>query len=341
MLLRLGASPDQAYGSTKVQLYAADNLVFLLGAVFAGTRRSDLRLFLYLVLAVAAATASLMVVKLLSGIPLVAAVGGRFSLAATEYPIYLGRTSADGIIIAFYAILAAATVRTRLLAMMALPVLIAALLSAGSRGPVVALMLGLVIFAAFAATNRRARRRMLLIAGVLVVTAMIVPLVVPGSVLTRSLSAILGGTSGLSSNGRFTLWSQAYTTFEQHSFLGIGTGGFGALSAENLYPHNLFLEIAAELGLVGLVVIVGIVGSLAMNLIATWRAAVGTDRLDVAVIFALFTDALVNALLSGAVQDNVEIWIWGGVGVGMSARLATRRLRSRRGNGMTARGYAT
>ncbi len=38
MLVRLGISPDQAYGSVKVQLYAADVLIVLAGAVLVGTR---------------------------------------------------------------------------------------------------------------------------------------------------------------------------------------------------------------------------------------------------------------------------------------------------------------
>ncbi len=328
MLLRLGASTDQAYGATKVQLYLADNLVFLLGAVFVGTNRSDLRLLLYLVLTVAVLTASLMLVKLLAG-SAVAAVGGRFSLSATEYPIYLGRTSAEGLIIAFYAVLAAITVRAHLMAMMAIPLLAAALLAAGSRGPVLALVIGLMTLLALTASNRLIRRRMLLLAGALVATALVVPLVVPGSVITRSLSAVLGDSAhGLSSNGRLVLWSQAYTALEQHPFVGIGTGGFAALSAENPYPHNLFLEVAAELGLVGLAVVIALVGSLIASLISTWRATAGNGRLAAAVVAALFVNALVNALVSGAIQDNFEIWIWGGVGVGMAARLAARRLQA-------------
>lgn len=324
MLLRLGASPDQAYGSTKAQLYAADNLVFLLGAIFVGTRRSDLRLYLYLILGIAATAATLLVAKLLSG-SAVTAVGGRFSLAATEYPIYLGRTSANGILIAVYVIVGTTNRFARTATTVALLALIAALLAAGSRGPVVALLFGLVIFTALTATNQRARNRMMLAAAALAFATVIVPLIVPGSVITRSLSTIAGSASGLSSNGRSALWVQAYTIFEQHPFLGVGTGGFSAINVFNPYPHNVFLEMAAELGLAGLAIIVALIGTLTARLVSTWRHTIDMDRLDAAVVFALFINALVNALVSGAIQDNRDIWIWGGLGVGMSVRALSRR----------------
>jgi hypothetical protein len=42
-------------------------------------------------------------------------------------------------------------------------------------------------------------------------------------------------------------------------------------------------------------------------------------------LISLFVSAVVNALFSGAIQDNVDVWLWGGLGVGMYARYATAR----------------
>jgi hypothetical protein len=41
----------------------------------------------------------------------------------------------------------------------------------------------------------------------------------------------------------------------------------------------------------------------------------------------LFVSALVNAFVSGAIQDNKEIWVWGGLAVGMSTRVLFQRTR--------------
>jgi O-antigen ligase len=325
MLLRLGVSADQAYGATKVQLYVADNLVFLLGAVFVGARRVDLRLFFAVMLAVASGGAFLLVLKLASG-GLHTTLENRFSLSAQEYPIYLGRNSADGLIIAIYAALAATRAWTRLAAVAVLPLLLVALVAAGSRGPIVAFLIGAVTLIALTAGG--ARRRLLMVGAGLLAAAIVVPFALPGATVGRSISVLLGGVNGLSSNGRSELWAQAFTAFAQHPLLGIGTGGFGAINPAEPYPHNILLEVAAELGTVGLLLLIGVLASAAAALARAWRASGGRDRLDASVIITLFVVALVNALFSGAIADNREIWIWGGLGLGMSARTMAARVRA-------------
>lgn len=332
MLLRLGASAGEPYGSKKVQLYITDDLIFMLGAIFVGARKSDLRLFLLLFLGVTSLGALLLLDQLLSGSAR-ATVGERFSLSSQEYPIALARSSADGLTIAIYVILAAKKASLRLLGLAMVPVLVVAMLAAGSRGPVLAFFFGLIGLIALTAASGRARRRLLQVAGGLLLAAFIVPLVIPGSAAGRALSTILGGSQGLSSNGRSHLWSLALNAFAQHPLLGIGTGGFATLSTE-LYPHNILLEAAAELGLLGALVMLTIIGSSLRRLVQAWRTALGAEKLDAVILIALFLSALGNALFSGAIQNNQEIWIWGGLGLGMSARLTA-------GAGSLARGQTT
>ncbi len=322
MILRLSPSPGEEYGSMKTLLFAADNLVFFMGALFVGSRRSDLRLFLLLILAVTAGGALMLLFEFASGSAR-AVVGERFSLGAQEYPIYLARSSADGLIIATYTILTASSAKVRLWAIAVFPVLVIAMIAAGSRGPVLAFLFALIVLIALTAAAGRARRRLTQVATGLLVATVIVPTVVPSSAVGRALSAILGGANGLSTNGRAELWSQAITLFGQHPLLGIGTGGFSALNTE-LYPHNILLEVAAELGFVGLMVLLGFLVTALTRLIALWRTAPDDQKLNAAVLIALFLAALINAFFSGAIKDNQEIWLWAGVGIGMSTRLARR-----------------
>jgi O-antigen ligase len=338
MLLRLGASADQAYGGTKIQLYIADNLVFLIGGIFVGSRRSDLRLFFAVMLAVATGGAFLLALKLASG-GLHETLANRFSLSAQEYPIYLGRSAADGLIIAIYAVLVASRTWTRLAALAALPLLAIALIAAGSRGPIVAFVAGAIALVTLTATAGQARRRLLFVGAGLLAAVIVVPLALPGATVGRALSTLIGGNSGLSSNGRSALWAQAFTAFAQHPFIGIGTGGFGALNAAEPYPHNILLEMAAELGIVGALLFIGIVVSAAAAMARAWRAATGRDSLDAVVIITLFIAAIVNGLFSGAVSDNKEIWLWAGLGLGMCARVVWARaseLAPRRGGALEA-----
>jgi hypothetical protein len=43
------------------------------------------------------------------------------------------------------------------------------------------------------------------------------------------------------------------------------------------------------------------------------------------ILVALFVNALVNANFSDPIQGNPDVWIWGGLAVGMSAAIAARR----------------
>ena len=318
MVFRLSASADEAYGSMKVQLYIANNLLFLVGAVCVGARRSSLRLFLGLTLVILAAGAVLLLGKLLGG-GAQQQFSGRFAISAQQGAINLGRDSSNGALIAIAVILIANRLWVRMAAIAVLPVLLVSLLAAGSRGPVLAFVAGLIVLVALVAAGGRARRQLAIVGAVLLAAAIIVPLVVPGSSIGRSLSTIVGSAGGLSSNGRSGLWALAFSTFGNHPLFGIGTGGFAALNPET-FPHNLLLEMAVEVGIIGLLAVASMIVMMGRRLLLAWQHTTGTERLEVALVFALFVSALVNALFSGAIQDNTDVWLWGGLGLGIYAR---------------------
>lgn len=321
MLVRVGTSPDQAYGLTKVQLYTADNLVFLVGGIFVGAQRRSLSLFFILLLAVLSAGALLLIGFLVSGHAQqqYGVNTGRFTISAQQGAINLGRDSATGALIAISLILMSRRSAVRLAALAVLPALLVALIAAGSRGPTVAFVIGLLTLVALTAATGRARRRLLGVAAAMVGAAIVIPLVVPGSSISRSLSTIVGSSSGLSSNGRSNLWAEAFTAFGQHTLVGIGTGGYGAIEPAELYPHNILLEMSVELGALGLFAVGALLLSLLARLRTLWQSTTGTRQLEVTLLIALFVSALVNAMFSGAIQDNSDLWLWGGLGIGMYA----------------------
>jgi O-antigen ligase len=310
MMLRLGASGDQSYGMQKIELYFADSVVLLLGAVLLGANRRAFRLSLLLMLGVAVAEAVYLIGEILSGGS--ATFVDRFAVSAQEGPILLGRDSATGALIAMFVVLAWPRGRVRTSAIVALPLCLISLVAAGSRGPVVAFVVGLVTLLSLVGADRQVRQRLALLIGALLGAAILVPLVVPGSSIGRSLSTILGSAGGLSSNGRSALWSGAYTTLAHHVLLGIGTGGFGSLNLGYPYPHNILLEIGLELGVLGLLAFVLMLGSIGVRLTRLWRETRLDERLEASLLIALLASAVVNALFSGALPDNRDIWRWGG-----------------------------
>ncbi|MBM7231134.1 O-antigen ligase family protein [Dietzia cinnamea] len=69
------------------------------------------------------------------------------------------------------------------------------------------------------------------------------------------------------------------------------------------YPHNIFLEVAAEAGLIGLIVFVGVV---------VWAIVIQSKRADSAperAILALLVFFVVNAAVSGDVNSNRGVWL--------------------------------
>jgi O-antigen ligase len=145
-----------------------------------------------------------------------------------------------------------------------------------SRGGLVALVVILVASVAFAG-----RWRPQVVALALVVAGLGVAyytLFAPPESLQRLTHFLAGGGTG-----RTDLWAVAGEMIRDHPILGVGVGNFqvveptyayGTINLENVkfivdtpkVAHNTYLEVFAELGIVGIVAFVGIVGG------ALWKA---------------------------------------------------------------------
>jgi O-antigen ligase len=334
MLARLPDTALSAFGSTKLVLFVVGNLFFVAGGAFIGWRRPDLDLLLKIVLAVSTLGAVVLVVRFGTG-GAQEVLPGRYAISPEDDPISLGRGAAEGLLIAIYVLLSRRSATTRLWAIAAFPALAIAVVASGSRGPVVGLTFGLLVLLALTATHRRARLRLLVVAGAALASVIAVIQTVPSSTLSRSLEVIVASGSDLSSNGRAQLWSAAWEAFVQHPLVGIGTGAFADLRGDELYPHNFLLETASELGILGVLAAAAFVAWTLVRLARAWRAARDEDRLTTAIVTALFCTATVNALFSSALPNNKEMWLWAGVAAGLSARVLGDR---GTGRGARARG---
>ncbi len=87
-----------------------------------------------------------------------------------------------------------------------------------------------------------------------------------GHLETQSTYVATHLSSG-SGSGRYQFWSAALDAFKAHPLDGIGAGGYeaywhqhGSLAVPVRDAHSLFLESMAELGIVGLLLILGFLG---------------------------------------------------------------------------------
>jgi len=167
-------------------------------------------------------------------------------------------------------------------------------------------------------------------------------LIVPLSLLGAGLAAYTFGvaqvmdvitTGGAISGieGRIEIWSRAIYMIQDFPFTGVGMGSFMRV-ADLLYPfflaepgaidhaHNLFLQVAVDLGLPGLIAWLSIFGVVAlsawrvyrlgMRIQNGWVAALGAGLL--ASQLALAVHGLTDAVTWGMVRPAPLVWaLWG------------------------------
>jgi hypothetical protein len=111
--------------------------------------------------------------------------------------------------------------------------------------------------------------------------------------------------TSLSSNHRWTWWTEAWELVTDHPFLGVGAGSFGVAhkqvrvsDLDAVEPHNLPLQFLAETGLVGALLAGGAALAAAVAALGTLRRAEGPERAA--------TVALICVPVAYAVQGFVD-----------------------------------
>ena len=84
----------------------------------------------------------------------------------------------------------------------------------------------------------------------------------------------------ISNKGRLEIWRQSLTSLGQHPWLGVGLGNFITVLNENIASakkgasaHNLYLDIAAEIGLPGLLILLLMFFDILWSAWLVWRRA--------------------------------------------------------------------
>ena len=174
--------------------------------------------------------------------------------------------------LALYFLHSRRTARARALAMMALIVLIVGFVRSGSRGGFLAL-LAVAAFVLFRYSAIPLRHRVAATAlGAVILTA------IASSQYWTQMNTIFSDAdyNWTSETGRTQIWGRAVGYMLQHPLLGVGPGNFQA--AEGILSpfaerqqygvgvrwnaaHNTYLQVGAELGIVGLVCFIAILGA--------------------------------------------------------------------------------
>ena len=112
--------------------------------------------------------------------------------------------------------------------------------------------------------------------------------------------SLIDGSNPLSLSSRTSRYQQSFEMWQSKPFLGSGIGSWPILARlgdERDYPHNIFLEVAVEMGLVGLFLLIILLTFAAINFIFSSQH----ERI---VWLALFLSVFISAQFSGDISDN-------------------------------------
>jgi putative inorganic carbon (HCO3(-)) transporter len=135
----------------------------------------------------------------------------------------------------------------RVLNLLGGPAAVIGIVFSATRAAMVAIIPAVIFIVASVARLPR-RQRIMTIGGFVAGLLALLPLVPPGTI--HRLTSTSTDRSQGDFDGRKELWAQAYRTFQEHPFTGVGTGAFREESSWKV-AHDVWLRMAAELGLVG------------------------------------------------------------------------------------------
>jgi len=178
----------------------------------------------------------------------------------------------------------------------------------GSRGALLSLGLALSVYLFFL-SRWKLRTKMIILAGILVL-GFILYSFMPGVISNfyeYTFTADAKTSPGSSIFWRLTYFQSAISEFRQHPLFGVG---FGNSVGGKGYPHNILLEAAAEMGLIGLSLLVA---ACVLAFKKAWAILRSEPRSDLTmlmkIVFVLFLFSLTEAMISSQLESNTLLYV--------------------------------
>ena len=204
-------------------------------------------------------------------------------------------------------------------------VILLSIILSGSRGPLISIIIGSIVYAILYERKHSSR---IFGYGILAIGTIITLLLLLPESLTQRFFDISQGTVIKTQQGvqristiatRYEFWSisiQAWFSSITSFFIGLGAGGFSSLFIWrdwHWYPHNLFFEIIAELGLIGL--IIGVLFVIKSYQIINKGIQRGSFTDHSALWVAGTVVMFIAAQFSGDINDNRILWMFIGISI--------------------------
>jgi O-antigen ligase len=228
------------------------------------------------------------------------------------------------IVVSFYYLMRAQKRVAKFFYLCLVPPLLAGMLLSGGRGPVIALLLSVLAIGGcmggmvgkriltFSGSVTRADVRVLTLVGMLIIISAAVAISFSDYFQTLFMRLELAREGGgLSVLTRVDMFKRAIEVMKSvpSGLVGLGIGGFsmfygGFDDARGLYPHNLFLELGSELGVLGLFASLLLVYWAACKVLLLARQTQADAKYLGITLLGLLVFFVSSASVSGDLNDN-------------------------------------
>lgn len=303
MLIGSLYSPLPSQGLAKTGKYLATNLFVFLATTLFIDDLNRVKEILKIVAFLGFATATISIVYLAhTGMGDVS----RFALPS-QNPIWFAREQGIALLATLFLIEISRKTAVRLIYLSFALAMLFLIYMAGSRGPFLALLVSLLLY--FFLLRRTNLGRVKKSAFVLLTLLLLRFLVAvgPADIYTRLTQ--LFSRFDLTTFYRLRAYETAKNLFLENPLKGVGTAGFARFDPLG-YPHNIFLELASEVGLWGVASFAGLVllaGYFVIRLLRNRESTLLESSLS-RTLFTIFAFALINAQVSGSINANQQLW---------------------------------
>jgi O-antigen ligase len=304
LIISLTWTPSGGYGGEKAIKFATLTLLATLAPFFLVETERDVRRYFSWTVVLAMVTAVFTVMN-------PPADDGRLTIGSEGNTIGISHVLCTAALILLVGALTD-LVRRRGWAVVGAIALVAVAAAIGSRGPLLSLVFALL--ATGAVWLARVPRKLAPVLLAVLAAAAVLPFIsLPQDSSQRLSRAVHDPVSSFRTDPRYDTFSEAVTLIEHHPIVGVGAGGFQSVGTLAVppedYPHNIVLEVWAELGVVPLAILLASILTLLAGLWrGAWRhAADNAGRLLYVLIgFLLFN--LFETLLTGDLNENRAFW---------------------------------
>lgn len=335
MLLFLAYSlfytPSPVYGASKIGRFLLFGLTMFVAPLIMIKTSADseklLKYFQYSIYLILAVILSQFVYFIVSGkFALFLGYYNRFSIPGAN-PIQVSRYLAIGATIMIIYLLKNA-ISVNKLKIILLFVLLVGIIATGSRGALVSMGLGVLMYAYF--FEKKQRKQIFIFSFIALFLSVGLLFILP-EILTKRFFDVTKGAILVTPEGvkqintvatRLTYWQMAIESWASsfwNVIMGSGAGGFSSLFIWRdwrWYPHNMFFEILVEFGLTGLLLLLGFL-VMSYHKIQKWIKNSFFSDLNaiwIAVTFVIF----ISAQFSGDINDNRILWMLIGISMATS-----------------------